>query len=142
MWESGVEEKLTSEGPVGIGSKGRRVGTFMGGDELVWEVTEWKPSEPAAYRFESDKIIGGGEYTTDPTDSGTRLTYRFEAGTKNPFFELLMPFFTPMVNRKTKKGYQKLKEVLDPDRRARLSRNMPGCTLSLAATPPTVVPLQ
>ena len=69
-WESGVDEELTSEGPIGVGSKGRRVEIFMGRDESVWEVTEWKPNELLAAKFESDKFIGAGEYRTEPTDGG------------------------------------------------------------------------
>ena len=112
-WESGVDEELTSEGPIGVGSKGRRVETFMGRDESVWEVTEWKPNELLAAKFESDKFIGAGEYRTEPTDGGTRLTYRFEGGAKNPFFKLLMPLFMPILNRNTKKNYRKLKGILE-----------------------------
>ena len=112
-WESGVEEELTSESPIGVGSKGRRVETFMGRDESVWQVTEWKPNEMAAFKYESDKFIGDGEYRTDPTDGGTRLTYRFEGSAKNPIFKLLMPLFMPMLNRRTKKNYQKLKGILE-----------------------------
>ena len=113
QWEDGVEEELTSEAPIGVGSKGRRVETFMGRDESVWEVAEWKPNEMAAFKYESDKFIGGGEFRTETTDGGTRLTYRFEGGAKNPIFKLLMPLFMPMVNRKTKRNYQKLKEILE-----------------------------
>ena len=112
-WESGVEEELTSEGPMGIGSKGRRVETFMGRDESIWEVTEWKPGERWSAKFESDKFIGEGGLRTESTDSGTRLTYRFEGRAKNPVFKLLMPFFMPMIRRKIKKDYQRLKGILE-----------------------------
>ena len=112
-WESGVEQELTSEGPMGIGSKGRRVETFMGRDESVWEVTEWKPNELWAAKFESDKFIGEGGHRTEPTDNGTLLKYRFGGSAKNPIFKLLMPFFMPMLRRKVRKDYQKLKQVLE-----------------------------
>ena len=112
-WERGAEQELTSEGPIGLGSKGRRVETFMGRDESAREVTEWTPNEQAAFKFESDKFIGAGEYRIEPTDGGTRLTYRFEGDAKNPFFKLLMPFFMPVLNRQTKKNYRKLKGILE-----------------------------
>ncbi len=113
-WERGVEEnELTSEGPMGVGSKGRRVENFMGRDESVWEVTEWKPNELMALKAESDKFIGDAEWRTEPTDSGTRLTYRFVGSAKNPFFKLLMPVGMIMYKRKAKKDYQKLKEILE-----------------------------
>ena len=113
-WERGVEvNELTSEGPMGVGSKGRRVETYMGRDESVWEVTEWKPNELAAIKAESDKFIGDGEWRTEPTDSGTRLTYRFVGSAKNPFFKLLVPLMIPFFKRQIKKDYKKLKEILE-----------------------------
>ena len=113
-WESGVEVmELTSEGPIGVGSKGRRVETYMGRDESVWEVTEWKRNEFVAIKGESDKFIGHHEWRTEPTDGGTRLTYRFGGTAKNPFLKLLMPLMMPIMNPKVKKNYQKLKEILE-----------------------------
>ena len=113
-WESGVEvDELMTEGPIGVGSKGRRVENYFGRDEEFWEVTEWKPNELMAFKVESDKFIGDGEWRTEPTDGGTRLTYRFGGSLKNPFLKLLMPLMLPMVNRRTKKGTQKLKEILE-----------------------------
>ena len=42
-WESSVVEmELTSEGPIGVGSKGRRVEKFMGTEEGTWEITEFE----------------------------------------------------------------------------------------------------
>ena len=112
-WESGVEAELTSEGPIGVGSKGRRVESFMGRHESVWEVTHWEPNELWGAKFESDKTIGNGEYRIEPIDGGTRLTYRFAGSAKNPFFKLLMPLMMPMAKRKAKKDYQSLKEILE-----------------------------
>ena len=113
-WESQVEvNELTSEGPMGVGSKGRIVDNYMGRDESVWEVTEWKPNELVAIKAESDKFIGDSEWRTEPTDGGTRLTYRFGGTAKNPFFKLLMPLMMPIFNPKVKKNYQKLKETLE-----------------------------
>lgn len=41
QWETGVVEmELTTEGPLAVGSKGRRVEKQMGTDEGTWEITE------------------------------------------------------------------------------------------------------
>ncbi len=113
-WESGVElQEQTSEGPMGLGATGRRVETYMGRDESVWEVTEWKPNEAAAFKFESDKFIGDGRWSTEATDGGTRLTFGFSGTPKNPFFKLIMPLMMPMVNGRVKKNFTKLKEILE-----------------------------
>ena len=113
-WARGVEvNELTSEGPMGVGSKGRRVETYMGRDEYVWEVTEWKPNELVAIKLESDKFIGHGNWRTEATDSGTRLTYRFSGSVKNLLFKLLMPLMTMMFKRQIRKDFQKFKEILE-----------------------------
>lgn len=113
-WEKGVEvNEWTSEGPIGVGSKGRRVDNDFGRDEYVWEVTEWKPNELWAMKAESDKFIGHVELRTELTDGGTRLTYRFEGNAKKRLFKLLMPLFLPMGKRKSRKDFQRLKGILE-----------------------------
>ena len=114
-WDSELEvNELTSEGPIGVGTKGRRVDNYLGRDDAVFEVTEWKPNQLAAFRFESDGFIADVEWRTEPTDGGTRLAYRFIGSPKNPFFKLLMPLAVMMILKpKVKKKYQKLKEILE-----------------------------
>ena len=114
QWERGIEvNELTSEGPMGVGSKGRRVETYMGREEYVWEVTGWKPNELIGIKAESDSFIGEAEWRTEPTDGGTRLTYRFVGNVKKTLFKLFMPLMLPMFKRQVRKDYQKLKEILE-----------------------------
>ncbi len=113
-WERDVEvNEITSEGPMGVGSKGRRVEHYMGREELDWEVTEWTPNELVVNKYESHKSIGYGEWRTEPTDGGTRLTYRFGGTAKNPFLKLLMPLMMPMVHRQLRKDFRNLKKILE-----------------------------
>ena len=117
-WESGVEEMvLTSEGPIGVGSKGRRVETYMGRDESEWEITEWTPNKKAAMTYESDKFAGDGEYNVESIDGGTRISYRFGGSPTKLFLKLfmtpLMPLFSMMINRTARKNFGKLKEILE-----------------------------
>ena len=113
-WESGVEEMvLTSDGPIGVGSKGRRVETYMGRDESEWEITEWTPNKKGAMKYASDKFVGDGEYNVEAIGSGTRVSYRFGGSPKSMFMKLLMPLFGMMVNRTAKKNFGKLKDILE-----------------------------
>ena len=112
-WEKGVEMEQTSEGELGVGSKGRRVENYMGGDKTAWEVTDWTPNELWGANFESDKFIGHAEYRTAPTDGGTQLTYQFEGDAKKRLFKLVMPLVLPMVKRRVKSDFQRLKEILE-----------------------------
>ena len=48
--------ELTSEGPVGVGSKGRRAQSFLGTDESTWEITEYEENKVVAITFESGRF--------------------------------------------------------------------------------------
>ncbi len=113
-WEDGVlEMELTSEGPVGVGSKGRRVENYMGRDEGTWEVTKYELGKTIALTFESQKFSGDGRYDLEPADGGTRLRYRFGGRVKSPIWNLLTPLMMPMVRRRTNRNYDRLKQVLE-----------------------------
>ncbi len=115
-WESGVvESEMTSEGPIGVGSKGRRVEKYsgMGTDEGTWEVTQFEENKTMEIGFESDKFIGDGAFELESTDGATRLSYRFRGETKSFLFKLMMPLMMPMVKRQVRKDYGKLKEILE-----------------------------
>ena len=71
-WESGVvESELTSDGPIGVGSKGRRVEKFFGTGKSTWEVTEYDANKRAAVRFESDRAVGDGSFELEATENAT-----------------------------------------------------------------------
>ncbi len=113
-WEKGVlEMELTSEGPVGVGSKGRRVENYMGRDEGTYEITEFETNKGFSFRFESEKFAGDGGYSLESAGDGTKLTYRFNAKPKNPIWGLLTPLMMPMVSRQTRKNYSNLKQLLE-----------------------------
>lgn len=113
-WESDVlEMELTSDGPVGVGSTGRRVDDSMGRDEGTWEVTEFEQDKTIAMTFESGKFTGGGGWGFEPTDGGTRLSYTFRGTPKNPIFKIIMPLMMPMFRRRVSADYEKLKGILE-----------------------------
>lgn len=114
QWEAGiVEMELTTEGPLGVGSKGRRVEKRMGTDEGTWEITEHVPNESLAMTFESQRFAGSGGYKLEATDEGTRLNYWFIANPKMIIFKLIMPLMMPMVRSQARKNYAKLKGILE-----------------------------
>ena len=114
QWETGViEMELTTEGPLGVGSKGRRVETRMGTDEGTWEISEHVPNESLSVTFESQRFTGSGGYKLEATDGGTRLNYWFTGNFKKILFKLLMPLMMPMFRRQVRKDYAKLKGILE-----------------------------
>jgi hypothetical protein len=115
QWETGVVEmKKTTEGPLAVGSKGRRVEKQMGTDEGTWEITEHVPNETLAMTFESQRFTGSGGYKLEAIDGGTRLNYWFNGVPRKILFKLLMPLMMPMIHRQIRKNYAKLKGILEP----------------------------
>ena len=113
-WEIGVVEmELTTEGPLGVGSKGRRVERRMGTDEGVWEITEHVPNDALAMTFESQRFTGSGGYKLDAIDGGTKLNYWFIGNPRKILFKLLMPLMVPMFRRQVRKDYAKFKRILE-----------------------------
>ena len=104
---------MTSEGPMGLGSKGRRVEKMMGTDEGNWEITQFEDNKVIEMGFESDKFVGNGAWELEAANGGTRLAYRFRGETKSFIFKLMMPLMMPMVKRQVRKDYGKLKEILE-----------------------------
>ncbi len=114
QWESGVVEmELTTEGPLGVGSKGRRVEKQMGTDEGTWEITEHVPNDSLAMTFESERFAGRGGYKLEATDGGTRLNYWFTGNPRKILFKFLMPLMMPMMRSQIRKDYSKLKGILE-----------------------------
>ena len=113
-WESAVVEmEQTSEGPLGVGSKGRRVEKTIGTDEYTWEVTEYEAGKTFTVNYDSQNFAGGGGFDLEAIEGGTRLAYRFRGNAKRTLFRLLAPLMMPIFRRQTKKDFNKLKEILE-----------------------------
>ena len=114
QWEKAVVEmEYTSEGPVGVGSTGRRVEKYWGTDESTWEVTEYEENKHAAVKFESPKFHGDLRWDLEPAGDGTRLAFRMRGGAKGLVSKLLMPLFMPMIRRQVRRDYDTLKGILE-----------------------------
>ena len=113
-WESAlIDVELTSDGPVDLGSKGRRVEKYVGTDESTWEITEYAQDKTIAMTFESGKFAGQGRWDLEPVDGGTRLAYGFKAKPHNFIWNLVVPLMMPMMRGRVKKDYLKLKQILE-----------------------------
>ena len=114
QWETGVVEmELSTEGPLRVGSKGRRVEKHMGTNEGTWEITEHVPNESLAMIFESQRFTGSGGYKLEATDKGTRLNYWFIANPRKFLFKFFMLLMIFMIRRQITKDYSKLKRILE-----------------------------
>ena len=77
QWQSGVlESRQTSQGPAGVGATGMEVRQFMGlRVESSFEVTEYEPSRKMGFKTTSGPIPLEGNYTFEPTEGGTKVTF-------------------------------------------------------------------
>ena len=113
-WETGVTEmELTTEGPLALGSKGRRVETNAGRDEGTWEITKHVENESLAMTFESQKFTGSGGYDLEAIDGGTRLEYWFIGNPRKLLLKIFVPLMKPMIHRQVNKNFAKLKSILE-----------------------------
>lgn len=108
-----VESKLTSDGAVGVGSKGRDVRQFMGKPAVTtWEITEYQPHNKMAFRVITGPIPFQGAYLFESVPGGTKFTFSAWAETKG-----ISKLFDPIVNRMGRKQYERdlatLKTVLE-----------------------------
>jgi uncharacterized membrane protein len=79
-WMQFLEKNtITSEKKEGVGVTVHGVGAMSGREmEWNWEVTEWEKNKRIAWKFEPPPFKGGGGFTLEPTDEGTRAVFESE----------------------------------------------------------------
>ena len=113
-WEKEVVEmEYTSEGPVGVGSTGRRVEKYMGTEESTLEITEYEENQRVAVAFASPKFQGDLRWDLEPIDDGTRVQFQMRGQAKGLVLKLIMPLFMPMMKRQVRRNFDTFKGILD-----------------------------
>ena len=116
-WENDVVEMdYTSEGPVGVGSTGRRVEKFMGTEEYTWEITEYEENKHVAVAFKGAKFEGDVRWDVESAGDGARLDFQFRPQPKGLVFKVMMPLFMPMIRRQIRRNLNTLKGILEPQK--------------------------
>jgi hypothetical protein len=114
QWRSGVvEAAFTSDGSLGIGTKGfDRV--EANGREMVstWTVFEYDPGVLARWTLDSGPIRGTGGYICEQVGDGTKFT--LEAIIKpTGWYRVMGPIFGMIGRKHNKVDVQKLKAILE-----------------------------
>ena len=114
QWVSGlVESTLTTEGPIGVGSRMRDVRRFLGRQmESTLEITEWEPNKRASMKSLSGPMKFQGTRTFESVEGGTRVNESVEAEIGG-FFRLAEPLVVRMGKRQIQTDYANLKDVLE-----------------------------
>jgi len=115
QWQSGLlEAKITSEGPLGVGSQYTYVTQMLGRRvETAGEITEHEPSRKHEWKATSGPLpeLQGG-FLFEPTEGGTKVTMLAEAE-PGGFFKLAEPLAIRMVRRQLETSLNNLKDLLE-----------------------------
>ena len=114
LWNAAMEEsEITSEGPLGVGSKVRSVSRVMGRSvESTWVVTEYDVNRKKAVKSTSGPIPFEAASVFESVEGGTKLTFSIQAEVGG-----IMGVITPVIIRigkgQTEKSFANLKELLE-----------------------------
>lgn len=113
-WSSGsIEAKMTSIGPIGVGSTWRSVGRFLGRNiESELEATEFEENRKLVAKSKSGPVPFQASMTFEPADGGTRVNATFEAE-PGGFFKLAEPLVIKMAKRQFQGDLDNLKDLME-----------------------------
>jgi uncharacterized membrane protein len=113
-WSSAtVEDKITSPGPIGVGSKAHLVAKFLGRRiENFAEITEFEPNRRVTMRSTSGPLPFRGSLAVEPVEGGTRVdtTVELEPG---GLFKLAEPLVMGMAKRQWESDLANLKDLME-----------------------------
>ena len=108
-----VGSKITSEGPVGVGTTSSRTTQFLGRHmESTYEITEYEPNSRYADKTTSGPVPINSRISLDPVDGGTKVTIQGELDAGG-FFKLAEPLVARMAKRQVATDIQTLKDILE-----------------------------
>jgi uncharacterized membrane protein len=114
LWQEGViGSRQISEGPVGVGTKGRDIRKFLGHQvECDYEIVEYEPEEKIRFKSISGPIRFNGSYTFQSVEQGTRFTFTIE-GDAGSWFSLVGPLAARLAKKQVEADSDRLKNLLE-----------------------------
>ena len=107
------EAKITSQGPVGVGTTYRAVATFLGRRiESDVEFTEYEPNRKIAQKSISGPFPAENSTAFERVDGGTRVTLALK-GELGGFFKLAEPLLVSTLKRQVEADLANLKELME-----------------------------
>lgn len=108
-----VEYRLTSAGPLAVGSTGVAVRNVMGHrEESTWQVTELVPNAKCTVKSTSGSLAYEIANTLQPEGDFTRVIVRFEAQPTG-LLKIAEPLMAGAAKKGFAEGYQNLKALLE-----------------------------
>ncbi len=113
-WTSSSSEvKITSGGPIGVGTTYRSVRTALGQRlESETEVTEYKPNREYATKSISGPFPMESRVTFEQVEGGTRVTGTL-VGEPGGFFKLAEPLLVRTIKRQFEADLANLKDLME-----------------------------
>ncbi len=137
-WTKGVSRsKRTTPGPIGVGTTYAVVGRTLGRRvESTYELTEFKPVSGFSGRLESKLFSIDETYRFEGDAAQTTIRLTADA-TPGRLLRLLGPFLGLAVDRQIKLDHQRLKTILERNRRRGTPRppRRPGAARPAAQEP-------
>ena len=118
-WIGGISEsELLGDPPITVGSRVRRVASFMGKRiEYVNEVTRLDPGSVLEMRSVKSPFPMHITYAFQDAEGGTQTSVRVQGGTST-LYRLAGPLLSRQVKKNVQADLERLKDILE-DRRAR-----------------------
>jgi uncharacterized membrane protein len=113
-WSSGSSDvKITSAGPIGVGSTYQSVRTVLGRRiESENEVTAYEPNRSYATKSKSGPVPMESRVTFERVEGGTRVTGTL-VGDPGGFFKLAEPLLVSMIKRQLEADLANLKDLME-----------------------------
>ena len=107
------EVKITSAGPIGVGTTYRSVVAFLGRRiEGETEITEYEPNRSFAEKSKSGPFPIENRTTFERVDGGTRVNFTAVAE-PGGFFKLAEPLLVGMIKRQFQADFANVKDLLE-----------------------------
>ncbi|MDQ4075127.1 MAG: SRPBCC family protein [Chloroflexota bacterium] len=117
-WRSDVRTMAyQSPPPIGVGSRALEVASVLGQQlETLTEISEYEPHARVISRTLSGPTPVTAYRYFEPTDGGTRFTYRLDIDvSKALFFRLLQPVLIPWYQRRIETYLARAKEIVEAE---------------------------
>jgi uncharacterized membrane protein len=114
-WLQGMKScRWTSKPPVGVGSTYDQEASFLGKDIIsCFEVTEHVPNKQIAIRTTKSSFPLLVVRTTTAVASGRTHVHETVEGAPSGWYRIASPLLRPMVRRTIRRGYMRLKRLLE-----------------------------
>ena len=114
LWNTGMQDsEITSEGPLGVGSKVRSMSHVLGRSvETTWEVTEYEVNRRKAVKSTSGPVPFEATSVFESVEGGTKLTFTIQAEAGG-IIGLISPVIIRMGKGQTENSFANLKELLE-----------------------------